>query len=120
MAHVIWAAANGLMLLLFLFSVSVQFNDPDPVRWVVIYGLAAAATGLELAGRATWWLSAPVGVVALLWAFTFIPRVGGRVPLPEMFSAWEMKNLEIEESREMYGLAIVAVWMAALTFANWR
>jgi hypothetical protein len=37
-----------------------------------------------------------------------------------MFSAWEMENAGIEESREMYGLFIVAVWMAAISVASWR
>jgi hypothetical protein len=119
MARVIWIAANTALLLLFLFSVAVQYNDPDPIRWMAIYGLAAVATGLELAGRGIWWVSAPVGATALLWALTFAPRIAGRVPFREMFSAWEMKNIDVEEAREMYGLAIVAVWMAVLTFANW-
>jgi hypothetical protein len=31
-----------------------------------------------------------------------------------MFEAFEMRDLGVEESREMYGLAVVAAWMAVL------
>ncbi len=121
MAHSVWIGANILMLLLFVFSVAVQYNDPDPVRWMSIYGLAAVACGFTLAGHTLpWWLTVPVGAVALLWAATIAPRVLGKVPFREMFSAWEMKNIGIEELREMYGLVIVALWMAVLTVANRR
>jgi hypothetical protein len=41
----------------------------------------------------------------------------GNVRFIEMFGAFEMKNIGVEESREMYGLLIVAVWMAVLTVA---
>jgi hypothetical protein len=37
-----------------------------------------------------------------------------------MFGAWEMKDTGVEESREMYGLLIVAGWMVVLTIANRR
>jgi hypothetical protein len=119
MGHAAWIATNVLLLALFVFSVSVQFNDPDPIRWIAIYGAAAVATGLELAGRSIWWVTATIAAVALAWAVTFVPHVVGRVPFRDMFSAWEMKDTGIEESREMYGLLIVAAWMAALTIVNW-
>jgi hypothetical protein len=32
-----------------------------------------------------------------------------------MFGAFEMESAAIEESREMYGLLLVAGWMAVLT-----
>ena len=31
-----------------------------------------------------------------------------------MFGAFEMRSVGIEESREMYGLLIIAAWMAGL------
>jgi hypothetical protein len=109
-----WRVADGVMLLLFAFGAVVQLNDPDPARWIAIYAAAAAACGLSLAGRARWWLPASVAVVALVWAVTLAPRVVGRVDPAEMFGAWEMKNVGVEESREMYGLLIIAAWMVVL------
>lgn len=102
------------MLLLFTLGAVVQVNDPDPVRWFAIYALAAAACLLSLLRRIHWSLPAVLCAVALTWALTLAPRVVGRVPFREMFGAFEMRNVGIEESREMYGLLIIAAWMAAL------
>ena len=120
MAHYLWLGANVLLLLLFIFSVVVQHNDPDPVRWMTIYGLAGVACGLALAGWTRWWAAAPLGAVALVWGLTIAPRVLGKVRFGSMFGAWEMENVGIEEAREMYGLFIVAGWMAAIAIASLR
>lgn len=109
-----WRAADAVMLLLFLFGAAVQFNDPDPVRWIAIYGLAAVACLLSLMRRLRWPFPALLCAVCLVWAATLAPRVLGRVPFGDMFGAFEMRNVGIEESREMYGLTIIAAWMAAL------
>ena len=102
------------MLLLFTLGAVVQLNDPDPVRWFAVYALAAAACLLSLLRRAPRALPALLGAVALAWAATLAPRVVGRVPFREMFGAFEMRTAGIEESREMYGLLIIAAWMAVL------
>ncbi len=104
------------MLLLFTFGAAVQLNDPDPARWIAIYALAAVACLFSLLRRLHWALPALLGVVTLGWAVTLAPHVVGRVPFGEMFGAFEMKNVGIEESREMYGLLIIAAWMAVLMF----
>ena len=109
-----WRAADALMLLLFAFAAALQLNDPDPVRWFTVYALAAVACLLSLRRRLHWALPALLCAVALAWAATIAPRVVGRVPVRDMFGAWEMKNEGIEESREMYGLLIIAAWMAVL------
>lgn len=116
----IWRGANGLMLLAFLFSVVVQFNDPDASTWIAIYGLAAAACGLELSGRGNLGMAGATGIVALAWALQLAPGVIGDVPFGSMFGDWEMQDVGIEESREMYGLLIVAGWMAVLAGATYR
>lgn len=109
-----WRVVDALFLVMFLFSVIVQVNDPDPVAWMAIYGLAVFACALSLLGRLRAWVPALVGALALLWAINIAPRVVGRVPFLEMFGAFEMKDVGVEESREMYGLVLIAVWMAVL------
>ena len=115
-----WSFTNGLMCALFVFSAAVQYNDPDPWVWMPVYLAAAGACVVEIRRRTRWYI--PVALVALtvLWAGTIAPRVLGKVGFLEMFSAWEMKNIGIEEEREMYGLLIVAVWMGAIAAAAWR
>lgn len=109
-----WTAANALMLLAFLFSVVVQYNDPDPIRWMAIYGAAAAVCGFELRRRTRSLYPSLVALIALVWAATIAPRVIGKVPFADMFASFEMKNAGVEESREMYGLLIVVGWMVAV------
>lgn len=114
----LWIAANVVMLLMFLMSVAVQYNDPDPYVWMPVYGAAAVACVLELRHKLTWRFPTIVAVGTLIWAATIAPHVLGQVPFLSMFSAWEMKNAGIEESREMYGLLIVCGWMLVLAIAN--
>jgi hypothetical protein len=102
------------MLLLFTFGAAVQVNDPDPLRWIAVYALAAAVCLLSLLRRVHWTLPALLCAIALAWAATLAPRVVGRVPFGDMFGAFEMRSVGIEESREVYGLLIIAAWMAVL------
>lgn len=109
-----WRVADALFLLMFVFSVVVQVNDPDPLAWMAMYGAAAIACLLSLLGRVPWWFAVLVGLVALGWAATLAPRVLGNVPFLSMFAEFEMKDIGVEESREMYGLLIIAGWMAVI------
>ena len=116
-----WRAADALFLLMFVFSVVVQVNDPDPLPWMAIYGAAAVACLLSLIGRLPWWFAVITGVVALAWAVTIAPRVIGQVPFMDMFAEFEMKDIGVEESREMYGLLMVGGWMALIAHRSfWR
>ncbi|MDX2033179.1 MAG: transmembrane 220 family protein [Blastocatellia bacterium] len=110
---------NAIMVAAFLFSVIVQINDPDPVAWMLIYGLAGAACGLALARRGGWLVPAAVGAAALTWAMTLAPAVLGKVRFGELFEAFEMKDARVEVGREFGGLMIIAVWMAVLV-VDWR
>lgn len=114
----IWVVANVLMLLAFAFSVLVQVNDPDPLAWVTIYCLAAVGCALSIVRRGHWAFPALVGIAAAVWASVIAPRVLGQVPFVDMFGAFEMENMGVEESREMYGLLIVAGWMAVVAIVS--
>lgn len=113
---------SGVMTLLFALAVAVQYNDPDPLGWMAIYGAALVVSALAAwrPGFAPWACPAAVGAIALVWAATIAPRALGKVPLGQMFSRWEMKNVAVEENREMFGLLIVAVWMVVLALASRR
>ena len=112
--------ANGVMALLFAFAVVVQINDPDPFAWMAIYGLACVACVLALLRRGHWLVPASAGAAAIIWAVTIAPRVLGRVPFLDMFNEFEMRDTGIEESREMYGLLMIAAWMTVLALTARR
>ena len=113
-------ASAPLLLAAFLFSIVVQLNDPDPIVWIAIYALASAATVLGLFERGHWAFPAILGVLTLGWAMSIAPRVMGSVPFLDMFGAFEMADVGIEESREMYGLLMIGAWMAVLAVRRAR
>lgn len=115
-----WTAANVAMLLVFSVSAAVQYNDPDPALWVVVYGLAAVACGLESTRRGSWLLPALVGLAALVGVAILAPRVAGQVRVAELFQSYEMKSVQVEEGREVGGLLIVSAWMGAVVRASRR
>jgi hypothetical protein len=110
--------ANLIMLLMFVFSAVVQLNDPDPVRWTAMYCAAAAMCALEIRRPISAWVPATLAIIALVWAGTLYGRAHS-VPLSALVAEWEMKNPNIEEAREMYGLTIVAIWMLAIVGVRW-
>lgn len=116
----VWLAVNGLWALMFAFSVIVQYNDPDPWLWMLIHGAAAVVCVRAMMGRERWEAAAAVGVIAFIWAGTISPRVIGVVPFSSMFEEFEMKNVQVEESREMYGLLLITAWMLAVAFVARR
>ena len=113
-----WTVANGIMLLLFLFSAVVQLNDPDPLVWIAVYVAAAAVCGLEVRRRTPAWAPLALALVAILWAGTLYLRAHD-VPISALFAEWEMRDIRVEEAREMYGLTIVGAWMLLVAAVGW-
>ena len=103
------------MALLFAFAAALQFNDPDPIRWIVIY-VAACALSLVmyLKRRVPPVLVLTVLAIAAAWAATIAFAGPAASEYEHMFDAWEMKSPSVEEAREASGLLIVAAWMIVL------
>jgi hypothetical protein len=120
MSQQVWKTINWVLLLAFTFGAIVQYNDPDPLAWILVYLGAGIATVLALLGSPRWEVAALVGAGSILWGLSIAPRVIGQVPFMSMFGAFEMKNIGIEESREMYGLFIIGGWCVLLTLAALR
>jgi hypothetical protein len=89
--------------LAFAASAALQFNDPDPVRWIAIY----AAAALVSIATALWRVPAAVylglGVIAVAWAALLLPVIVREAALT---------GTEVE--REFGGLLLVALGMALL------
>jgi len=100
-------ALCGGMMVVFLASCAVQYNDPDPATWVIAYGIAGVFTAFALAGRLTP-LVIPAGLIYLAWAMYNMPHIAS--------SEW----LHTETSRESGGLMISAIWMGVLSLAWYR
>jgi hypothetical protein len=115
--HFLFRLFNAIMAGLFVWAAALQYNDPEPVRWIAIYLTTAIATILYIVGRLRWQVSAIIALIALIWAGMLVPRVWGRVTFSQLFESWQMANPAVVEGREMYGLLIAGCWMALVTVA---
>ena len=112
---------SGVMTLVFLLSVAVQYNDPDAIVWMAIYGAAAILSALAAwkpdrpDGRA----AALVAVIATLWGAWLLVGVAGRVNWGLSVMDYHMKAPASEQARESIGLGLVAAWCALLAVARW-
>jgi hypothetical protein len=111
---VIFRILNAVMTALFGLAVVVQYNDPDPLRWMLVYGAAGLVSARVVArGRTPLVPPLLVGLVAVVWA-AGIHGAYDLATLAEMFGAWEMRTPRIEEAREASGLFMIATWMTVL------
>lgn len=95
--------ANLFFALLFLYAAIVQYNDPDLLRWMAIYGAACLVSALYALRPTPRWPSGAVASAAAIWALILLPQV---------LRAGDYTGTEIE--RETGGLLIVALWMGFL------
>ncbi|HPH65002.1 MAG TPA: transmembrane 220 family protein [Kofleriaceae bacterium] len=105
---------------LFFVSAGLQYNDPDPLRWIALYGGAAVIT-IVLPLRLRIHPAAVVlGAVAAIWCGYLGARVMGLVSFSDLFLKMSEKGGRVEEAREAGGLLIVSLWLAtAATIAKW-
>jgi hypothetical protein len=108
-------AVAVVMCLLFLFSAGLQWNDPDPVRWMALYGAAAVASALCALGRSHAHLSLCIALAAVMWAGVLVPEwLGNPSAISHILDDWEMHDPGVEVSRELLGLLIVVAWTLAI------
>lgn len=102
-----------LMLAIFVLSMAVQYNDPDPIRWMAIYAVPAVYAGLAIRGIHHW-SAVPVSVGFLWGVLYWMPGTPIENPMNLMTDV-KMVNLGVEEWREDGGLMICAGWMVVLS-----
>jgi hypothetical protein len=100
---------NAIFSLLFAYATIVQYNDPDPIPWILIYLAATAVCATSVLRRIPWRIPLAVGVVAALWMATLIPEVFGG----DGFTGNEIQ-------RESGGLLVVWTWMILLALRTRR
>ena len=103
----------GTIGVLLVFAAVVQYNDPDPYAWLVLYLAAAGVSFAALWFPDLWKIPAVVAVGAFVWAATLVPTVT-QTSFPDLFQSWEMMSREMDEGREFLGLLSVASWTTYL------
>ncbi|MDG1433881.1 MAG: transmembrane 220 family protein [Saprospiraceae bacterium] len=106
---------NILLTILFVLFAIVQMNDPDPLLWVVIYGLVAVVSGLAILGKyykGIVYLGIAVCVIGL--GILFPELINWiRMGTPNLAETMKTERSYIEFVREFFGLGIS---LAALVF----
>lgn len=106
---------NGVMFVLFVLAAAVQYNDPDPVLWMVVYGAGALCCALYLLDMLPVFLSMLVAGVCFVSALYLLGQIlFGPVAFFDS-TGQEMMGL-VEETREMFGFLITAIWTWVLTW----
>ena len=103
---------SALLVLFFIYAAVVQFNDPDPILWVAIYGTAAGAACVQVLmpiPRLCSAVAAATFAITLVFVPTFVREQR------EVTGAF----FESEVNREVMGLLIIVFsftmlsWLAA-------
>lgn len=99
---------------LFFFFATLQFNDPDPVAWIIIYGglgVFSALTALEETRTYFRYAMLATILVSGIWMFSLLPDFLFWLDMgaPNLLSSWEENLPMIELAREFVGLGICAV-----------
>ena len=96
--------------------VVVQYNDPDPIQWMTMYGLVVVVCAMAAYKKYYKPLILLGIVVSIIWAATLVPAVIDYFTNHknnEMFENMTPAKLFIEEARECFGLilsALVLIW----------
>lgn len=104
---------------LYFISAGLQYNDPDPLTWALIYSTAGGAMLLHPGSRWSRLACSLVAGVALCWALTLLPEARG-VGLAEMTESMQAHGGSVEIAREAGGLFLVVAGMGAGLFVDLR
>lgn len=109
-----------LPALLFAWSAYVQWNDPDPVVWILAYGAVATCCALAAFGRRPR-AAITVLLVALggwmLWMVPGFVRWLG-MGAPSIVEEMQAHAPHIEVVREFLGLLVAVVVLAVFRFTG--
>ena len=117
---IVWRVTAILMTGLLILSAIVQWNDPDPLRWILCYSVSAIITLCSLIRPLPPSIPLIWGLVVLLSSLLVgmdLWMSEGQLEWSSFWNAIAMRNETVELGRELGGLLLVTGWMAVLT---WR
>ncbi len=113
----LFSGINIVMALLFIFAAVMQYNDPDVIRWIAMYGSAALACILWSFGRDKKLIPGIIFLVCMFWIVVLlVDAASGPFDFEGLIESMGMKNESIELYREIWGLLAVSLWMSVLFF----
>lgn len=114
---------NLILAALFILFAFLQVNDPDPVAWILIYGLMAVACILAAFGYYYPKALTVLLLIYLAYSFFLIPGVLKWLRSEDRALLFDdiakMQHVYIEEAREFLGL-IICIIVVTMHLLNWR
>lgn len=100
---------SAILFALFALFAWFQYNDPDPVLWIFLYGSVAVISLMRIFGYYFHFTTVCVMIIIGVYAATLIPGIIEYFSQPnkeELFGEMYKNKPYIEESREFFGLVI--------------
>ena len=104
-----------IVFIVFILFAAVQYNDPDALRWIAIYGYVSLAALGAYFGRVPRWAIYAGMLVCLIWMGTlfkdFIHWI--QMGMPSIVDEMHTTKPHIELVREFLGLllAMIGLWV---------
>jgi hypothetical protein len=105
------------LALLFAAFAALQYNDPDPLAWMTVYGMVAALAAFAAFGRYSGLLTLAGLAVVAIWMALLVPEVVNWIKLggPNIAGGMHAETPYIEFMREFIGLllcgaALLWIW----------
>ena len=98
-----------LFLVLLLVMITVQYNDPDGLFWMAVYGASALVPAMHLAGKNNLYI---FGIAALLCLYAAVISFSGvteyshHLQTESLLQPMSPDKLYLEQSREFFGALI--------------
>jgi hypothetical protein len=115
---------NAFLAFMFMAFASLQVNDPDPVLWILIYGIMSVVCVMAVFEFYNKKLIAVLAVGFTVYCFILWPGVAEWFKQDDMSVLFDdvmkMEYPYIEESREFLGLIICLLVLAFYFFRSLR
>lgn len=106
-----YVAASFVMAALLVVCVVLQYNDPDPARWMAFYGACAIVSALLPSQPRIVPIAYVLAALALAWAVYLLYAVWGRMEVGDLVEKMSEKGGAVEQGREAGGLGIAGAWL---------
>jgi hypothetical protein len=107
---------NSILALMFMAFAFVQVNDPDPILWILIYGVMAIISVMAIFEYFIPALMYALGLGYLVYLVILFPGMMDWYNSPDRSLLFDdlakMQYTYIEEAREFLGLAICLIVLA--------
>lgn len=108
-----------LISAIFVLFAYWQLNDPDWIKWVMMYGFVALVAGWNAFSQPARWLPLAGLGIAFIWLATLLPDFWNWLQsgAPTITGQMKAESPHVELTREFLGLLIVVLALGAYA---WR